>query len=271
MEFKVFHPGIELWKDVTNNDDVTKSPYHGSCAKDIDWINRVKLQAVAQRHIDHSISSTINLPEDVSEEEVAKIYLTAWKSGCKGITVYRQNSRSGVLVNKKENIIKTTPHKRPSSMPCDVHHISVKNQPYFVLVGLYKNDPYEVFAGKNGVIDKKVKKGRIVKKNRNQYKAIFDDESELSPIKAFCEPEEEVVTRLISVSLRHGTDISFLVHQLEKTHGDLHSFSKSIIRALKKYVPNGTTVYGEECPECNSKLFREEGCLHCKSCGWGRC
>lgn len=271
MEFPVYHPGVQLWMDITGETDLTKSPYHGACSADIDWVNRVKLQAAAQKHVDHSISSTVNLPEDVTEEEVNKIFMTAWKSGCKGITVYRQGCRTGVLVEKPRGIVRTDAPKRGKELECDVHHISVMGKPYFVLVGLYKGDPYEIFAGKNGFIGKKVSKGVIIKKGRRQYKAVFDDGSELSPIAAFTTPDEEVVTRLISASLRHGTDTAFLVHQLEKTQGDLQSFSKSIVRALKKYVTDGTKVHGEDCPECGHSLQRQEGCVSCLSCGWGRC
>jgi len=271
MEFEVFHPGVELWKKVTGETDVTKSPYYGACSPDIDWTNRVRLQAAAQRHVDHSISSTVNLPEDVSEETVGEIYLEAWKSGCKGMTVYRQGCRTGVLLEKKVGIPKTNAPPRPKELDCDVYHISVKGQPYFVIVGLYEGDPYEVFAGKNGVIGKKIKTGKVVKKGRKQYKAIFDDDSELSPLSAFSSDEEEVVTRMCSTALRHGTDISFLVHQLEKSNGSLDSFSKSIARALKKYIGDGTEVKGEECEQCSGKLIRQEGCMTCPGCGWAKC
>lgn len=271
MEFGVYHPGVQLWMDVTGETDATKSPYYGACSPDIDWQNRVRLQAVAQRHIDHSISSTINLPENVKEEVVGNIYLEAWRSGCKGMTVYRQNSRTGVLLKKKKGLVKTDAPKRPREMECDVHHITVKGHPYFVIVGLYDGDPYEVFAGRNGFIKKSIKKGVVIKKNRQHYKVVFEDDSELSPITVFCEPEEEVVTRLISANLRHGTNIEFLVHQLEKTKGQLDCFSKSIARALKKYIADGSEVAGEECESCGGKLIRQEGCMTCPSCGWGKC
>lgn len=274
MEFPVYHPGVELWMNITNNENLDGIPYVE--ADSINWINRVKLQAAAQRHIDHAISSTINLPNDVSEKEVAKIYLEAWKSGLKGITVYRDGCRTGVLVsnkdaNTKNKIVMNDAPKRPQELPCDVHHISVNKQPYFVLVGLLHGDPYEVFAGKNGVIDKKVQTGKIIKQKRRRYKAVFDDETELSPISAFTSDEEDTLTRLISSGLRHGSNISFLVHQLEKSKGDLQGFAKSIMRALKKYIPDGTEIKGEECPNCSGTLIRSEGCCMCKGCGYSRC
>jgi len=271
MEFDVYHPGVQLWMDVTGETDESKSPYAGACSSDIDWQNRVRLQAVAQRHIDHSISSTINLPENVKESVVADIYLESWRSGCKGMTVYRQNCRTGVLIEKKTGIQKTDAPKRPKQLECEIHHITVKGNPYFVIVGLYDGDPYEVFAGRNGFIDKKIKKGVTIKKNRQLYKVVFEDDSELSPITAFCDPDEEVVTRLISSSLRHGADIEFLVHQLEKSKGQLDCFSKSIARALKKYIKDGAEVTGEECGNCGGKLVRQEGCKTCQGCGWSKC
>jgi len=216
--------------------------------------------------------NTINLPNNATEEDVAKIYLKAWECGLKGITVYRDGCRSGVLINKEEDkIFHTEAPKRPKELDCDVYHITVKGQPYFVLVGIYKGEPYEVFAGKNGVVDKKVKTGKIIKLARSKYKAVFDDESELSPIGAFTSDEEDTVTRLISTGLRHGASIAFIVHQLEKAKGDLSSFAKSIVKALKKYIEDGTEIRGEECPECQGKLRRQEGCVSCSTCGYSKC
>lgn len=268
MEFKVYHPGIELWSKLNIDKKKSENPY--ICAPNIDWKNRVKLQAAANKHVDHSISSTVNLPNTVTEEEVANIYLEAWKSGVKGITVYRDGCRTGVLINKNK-IPKTDAPQRPKELECDVHHISVAKQPYFILIGLMDGEPYEVFAGKNGVVDDKIKKGTVIKHKRGSYKAIFEDESELSPIHAFTTPEEDTITRLISAGLRHGTKIEFIVHQLEKAKGDLSSFAKSITKALKKYIPDGTEIKGEECPECKAKLIRSEGCHKCISCSYSKC
>lgn len=269
MEFDVYHPGIELWMEVTKNNNFKDCPY--IAAGKINWTNRVRLQAAAQRHVDHSISSTINLPNDITQQEVGKIYVESWKNNLKGITVYRDGCRTGVLVKKQTGIVKTNAPKRPEGLKCDVHHITVKGQEYFVLVGLYENEPYEVFAGKNGIIDKKVRSGEIVKQKRSRYKAVFDDGTELSPIGVFTTDEEDTLTRLISAGLRHGADISFIVHQLEKAKGDMQSFAKSLVRALKKYIPDNIEVKGEECPECSGKLYRQEGCITCKNCGFSKC
>ena len=222
--------------------------------------------------------NTINLPEDVSVEEVAKIYETAWKSGCKGITVYRKNSRSGVLIDTKDNkphILYTTSPKRPKSLPCDIYHVSVKGEEYFVIIGfLNGNEPYEVFAGKNSNISKNLKKAQIRKAKRGQYELcdIIDEKIILHDnISQYIDEEQEAITRLLSAGLRHGCSIDFIVHSLEKTRGDLMGFAKAICRILKKYVKDGATVKGEECPECGSKLFRIEGCISCQSCGWTKC
>ena len=272
MEFQVDHPGLRLW--LNNNIDKTAedSPYHGACAMDIDWVRRVKLQAAAQQHVDHAISSTINLPKDAKEEDVAKIYEAAWKAGCKGITVYRDGCRDGILVDKKTVVF---PEDRPRELPCDVHHITVQGQQYFVLVGLLDGEPYEVFAGKNGFLTKRIKSGTIIRKRKDYYKATFDETEEtLSPITSSTTEMEECITRLTSGLLRVGADMHFIVRQLEKVgerQTDINSFARSITRALKKYIPDGATEKGK-CPECGAEaLIRQEGCLACQSCGHSKC
>jgi len=267
--FSIYHSGFQLWKDITGKSNVKDSPYAGALANEIDWTERVKLQANAQRHICHAISSTINLPETVTEEEVAKIYETSWECGLKGITVYRNNCRSGVLIEKKaDKSVKTD--KRPKELPCEVHHITVKGKPYFCLVGLSGGTPYEVFAGKNGFIDKKVKTGTIIK-NKRGYKCIFDDESEVNPINMSCDEHEDALTRLVSMSLRHDVSIPLIMEQLDKVMGDMTTFAKCISRALKKYVPDGTKLEGQKCPECAGELVMADGCKKCVSCGYSGC
>lgn len=280
MEFPVYHSGVSAWMYANGINDnladielevMDKNPYKGSTANDINWVQRVKLQAAAQKHVDHSISSTVNLPSDVKEEEVAKIYEAAWKAGCKGITVYRDGCRSGVLVDKsKEQAIIST--ERPKDLPCDVHHITVKGKQYFVLVGLMNGIPYEVFSGKNGFIDKDIKTGVISRRRKGLYKVTFEDDSELSPITASCDENEETITRLTSALLRSGADMHLVVQQLEKVNGEMSGFAKSLSRGLKKYIPDGTKVVGEECPECKSiDIIRQEGCKTCRCCGWSKC
>lgn len=264
QEFEVYHSGVQAWMDVTEKDKIDKTcPYFNCTAEEINWVQRVKLQAAAQKHIDHAISSTINLPEDVTEEEVAKIYETAWKSGLKGITVYRANCRTGVLIEKKET-------KRPKELSCAVHHVTVKNQQYLVLVGMMNGKPYETFACKNGILDKNIKTGKIIKIKNNFYKAVFDDETELSPITASCSEHEETISRLTSLALRTGTDYVHIIDQLNKVQGDMTSYAKCIARVLKKYVKDGTTSL-EDCPECKTKLVFNSGCTNCVNCGYSKC
>lgn len=275
-EFEVFAPKVKMWMEVTGEKDVTKSPWDGCLAGDLDWEDRVRLQAAANRHVDHAISSTINLPSDVSVEEVGKIYIEAWKSGCKGMTVYREGCRSGVIV-QKETKDDHNPQERPKELPCDVHHIKVRSkdgdvwtsESYFVLVGLNEGRPYEVFAGKNGQIAKEVNTG-IIKKVRSHYRADFEDGASFADINHFVRDDEEGLTRLTSLLLRNGVSILDVVKQLERVQGDLLLFSKSVARALKKYIPDGH-LEGEPCPECGADLVRESGCATCKACGWSKC
>lgn len=269
MEFKVYHPQVAEWMRITGETDVEKSPWFGCCAPDLDWPKRVKLQSALQRHCDHSISSTVNLPSDATVDQVKEIYETAWKSGCKGITVYRDGSRTGVLVKdtKKEDVV----IKRPDDLPCEVYHISVKTEPYFVLIGLVDGKPYEVFAGRNGCIEAGIKTGIIHKVKRPKcYRATFDDGSQLQPITAACSDNEEALTRMISMSLRHGAEINYVVDQLQKTQGSMTSLAKAIARALKKHVPDGAKS-SQKCGECGSSMIFEEGCNKCPSCGASKC
>jgi ribonucleoside-diphosphate reductase alpha chain len=269
MEFKVYHPQVAEWMKITGETDIKKSPWHGCCAPDLDWTQRVKLQSALQKHCDHSISSTVNLPNEATVEQVKEIYETAWKSGCKGITVYRDGCRTGVLITEPTK--QKTVVKRPDDLPCEVYHISVKGEPYFVLIGLVDGKPYEVFSGRNGVIEPGIKTGVIRKLKRPKcYRATFDDESQLQPITAACSDNEEALTRMISMSLRHGAEINYVVDQLQKTQGVMTSLSKAIARALKKYIPNGSKS-SQKCGECGSNMIFEEGCNKCPGCGASKC
>jgi ribonucleoside-diphosphate reductase alpha chain len=277
MHFNVMCPAFKDWVKVTGNTDHTQSPWWGHCANQLNWQVRVELQAAAQRHVDHSISSTVNLPNDVSCEEVMKIYNAAWKAGCKGITVYRDGCRSGVLVRNTSPKATGIPHhdalKRPQTLPCDIHHVKSKGDDYFILVGLYDGkDPYEIFAGKNGFIPKTAKTGTITKMARGEYQLICDNGTTINSIAKYIEDEEEAITRGVSLSLRHGIDVSYIVHQYEKIESkDMNAFYKALCRTLKKYIREGSTVSGEECPECKGKLVRESGCASCRNCGWSKC
>lgn len=276
MNFPVYHSGVKAWMKVHGKDTVDETcPYQGHTSNDIVWTQRVKLQAAAQQHVDHSISSTVNLPSNVTEEEVAKIYETAWKAGCKGITVYRDGCRNGVINTGKKKAEEKS-EDRPRNLPCHIHHISVKGQKYFVLVGLNDDKPYEVFAGRNGFLDKKYEEGIITRKRKGFYELYGKNDDDLDlllyPITASSEEHEETITRLASLALRTGSDIHLVVQQLEKVGGEMTSFAKSVARALKKYIADGTVEHGEECPSCKgNKIVRQEGCKVCKECGWSAC
>lgn len=281
-EFTVYHPKVKEWMKITGRSDVEKSPWFGCCAEDIDWNNRVILQSIMQSHICHSISSTVNLPENVTEQEVANIYETAFDNGVKGITVYRKNCRSGVLVdlNKKTEgaIVKNDAPKRPKTLKCRIHHVVVKSVKYYVVVGLLGNDPYEVFVGRNSntdgdpIIPKSRVSGTIIKKKQGEYEIKDDNEESITVIQSSqCEEHEEAIARLTSIALRHGSSMQFIADSLSKVRGDMSGFSKSIARVLKTYIKDGTTT-NEKCPSCeSSSLIFQEGCRTCPSCGWSKC
>lgn len=278
QNYKVVHPKIKEWMKVTGETDITKSPW--ITADKINWQNRVKMQAVAQRHICSSISSTINVPNSATEEDIAKIYEEAWKSGVKGITVYRDKCRDGVLINdktdeiKRKNLEKT---ERPRELKCDVHHVLVNKVDYFVLVGLWQDGtPYEMFAGKNGCIGPKVERGRIIRKKKDFYKFISEDEEyELAPITGVMSDIEETISRLTSGLLRSGADMNFIVTQLEKIGNGktdaIHNFGKCLSRCLKRYIKDNTPYDEEKCPECGGQLVRKGGCPSCENCSYSKC
>lgn len=275
QHFTVRHKGLQDYLNINPTSTLEDSPYHKNTANDINWKTRIKLQSVIQTHIDNSLSVTCNLPEDISKEVVSNIYLESWKLGNKGCTIYREGSRTGVLVDsnktQENKILKNNAPKRPKTLPCEVYQISIKKTPYLVAVGLLNNEPYEVFATQNGEFKSSQMKGSITKLSRKKYKCELEDGTVIEELSNQDE-HEETICRLVSTSLRHGVDISYVTHQLEKTPGSMHSFSKSIARALKKYIPDDTKVTGEECPECKgNELVRMEGCVTCKSCGFSKC
>jgi len=282
QEYDVAHRNVERFLDrrhislKNKRAEEVKLPGYFVESDTIDWTMRVKIQAAMQKWIDHAISSTCNLPRGTSVETVKKVYEEAFKSGCKGFTVYVDGCRDGVLITKDDikptSISKTDAPKRPKELDADVYHITVKGQQYFVMVGLLDGEPYECFAGKNGFIDNKKKHCKIKKVKRGCYQAIFDDGEVIENIADYIEDEEAAITRLISLSLRHGADIKHCVDSLERVPGDMHNFARSLSRAIKKYIPDGTEVTGRTCDTCNGdNLIRQEGCIMCYDCGWSGC
>jgi len=294
QEYTVYHHWFKKWMDVTGKTDPQESPYWGATANDIDWVKSVEIQAVAQEWIDHSISKTCNLPNSATRETVNDVYLKAWKSGCKGFTVYRDGCRTGVLVQadepkkeKKTEEGRLLP-KRPKSLDCDIHRASIRNgestEFWLVLVGLNEGKPYEVFCGipENIEIPKRYKSGSLVKNGKRDGVATYnllvpvgeDDNLVFKDVvNLFDNPTQGAFTRTISLALRHEVPLHYVVEQLQKDkNSDMFSFARVISRVLKGYIKDGTKSTEKGCPECgNSELVYQEGCLSCKACGFSKC
>ena len=301
-EFIVYHPkfidwmktnGIEVRQDYTQEDIealVAKSPYARATANDIDWLEKVKMQGRIQKWVDHSISVTINLPSTVSEELVNQLYVEAWRQGCKGCTVYRDGSRSGVLVSVSKKPTETPVQvlKRPIELDADVVRFQNNKEKWIAFVGLRDGKPYEIFTGladdDDGIFcPKSVTKGKIIKNvdadgnkrydfqfiNKRGYKTTIEG------LSAKFNPEYWNYAKLISGVLRYGMPIDQvlkLVGGLELDSQSINTWKMGVERALKKYLPNGTKASGLRCPNCgNETLIYQEGCLICTSCGTSKC
>jgi len=294
QEFTVYHHGVKKWMEVTGKTEIDDTcPYNGATSPEIDWIQSVKIQAAAQLWVCHGISKTCNLPEDVDKSVVSDVYMKAWKSGCKGFTVYREGSRDGVLI-PIENVSKETDRskmkfaihaapKRPEIMPCEIHHATIKGEKWTILVGLFDNRPYEVLGGLAEFVEipSKYSTGCIKKRHRKTRNSIYDllfgeNGNEITikdVVRVFDNPNYAVLTRMISLSLRHGAPINYVVEQLQKDRdADLFSFAKVISRVLKKFIKDGTKPGGGVCPSCSEDaLTYQEGCITCVACGHGKC
>ncbi|MBI4946539.1 MAG: adenosylcobalamin-dependent ribonucleoside-diphosphate reductase [Bacteroidetes bacterium] len=294
QEFIVYHPKVKMWMDATGETDITKSPYSGSTASEIDWKKRVELQAVVQKYTTHSISSTINLASDVKVEKVGDIYLEAWKKGLKGITVYRDGSRSGVLVanddkkksKKSDTIIETRPPKRPKSLEADVIRFNNQNDKWIAVVGILHGRPYEVFTGKadSFYIPPSVEKGWVIKNTTEDGKKRYDFQfmdqegykGTFEGLSRAFNKEFWNYAKLISGVLRHGMPLPHVVNLIENLHfisDNINTWKNGVIRALKKFIPDGTQAADKKCSDCGDPegLIYEEGCLKCKSCGHSKC
>lgn len=286
QEYDVYHHGFKKWMDISGLTDIKKSPYYNATSNDIDWINKVNVQASAQKWICHAISNTTNVPSDTDIETIKKIYMTGWKSGCKGVTVYRDGCRSGVLVSSiKENKFKTYEAPlRPEELECHIHHATIKGEAWTVMVGLLDGRPYEVMGGLQKYIEipRKYKKGIIIKhayKSKNsRYDLQIGKNGDGFLIKdivsVFDNPNHAGHTRTISLALRHGAPIQYVVEQLLKDREmDMFSFSKVIARVLKTYIKDGTVPGKTGCENCGAEdsLRYQEGCVGCVSCGYAKC
>lgn len=302
-EFIVFHHKFADWMKANGYDTtkrytdeeidelVAQSPYYKATSNDIDWVAKVRMQGQVQKWVDHSISVTVNLPSDVTEELVGNLYIEAWKSGCKGCTVYRDGSRAGVLVSNKDK--KQTadsnemPAKRPMELDADVVRFQNNKEKWIAFIGLYNGRPYEIFTGiaddEEGImLPKAVTSGKIVKhydaEGNSRYDFQFQNKrgfkTTVEGLSYKFDKEYWNYAKLISGVLRHG----MLVHQavelvasMEFDNENINTWKNGVERALKKYIPNGTEATGEKCENCGSPVVYQEGCLICKTCGTSKC
>ncbi len=310
-EYIVYHPKFLTWMKVQGIDTekkyttaevadlIARSPYAHATANDVDWLMKVKMQGAVQKWVDHSISVTVNLPAEVDEDLVNRLYMEAWRCGCKGCTIYRDGSRSGVMVSLKESTKKKdkaaadNPYaqiveSRPESLECDVVRFQNKKEKWVAFVGLLDGRPYEIFTGLQDdeegiVLPKTVTKGYIIKrinpdgtkrydfqfKNKRGYKTTVEGLSEKF------NKEYWNYAKLISGVLRYRMPLDIvlkLVSSLQLESESINTWKNGVERALKKYITDGTEVKGQVCPNCgHESLVYQEGCLICKHCGVSRC
>jgi ribonucleoside-diphosphate reductase alpha chain len=300
-EFMVFHHKFIDWMKVNGYDFnevrnltesqikaiVAKSPYHKATANDVDWVAKVRMQGAIQKWVDHSISVTINLPAEVKEELVSELYLTAWKEGCKGATVYRDGSRAGVLVsNNKEEKKKEWSPVRPKVLEADVIRFQNNEEKWIAFVGLKDGVPYEIFTGLQDdemfPIPKSIVKGRIIKNKDDagntrydfQYTDKYGYKNTLGGLSHMFKPEFWNYARLISGVLRYGMpakDVVELVSSMKLDNESINTWKNGVERSLKRYIPDGTKAKGK-CENCGStSLIYQEGCLRCTDCGASKC
>ena len=307
-EYIVFHPKFKTWMQINGyntekrytqkeiDDLVARSPYFKATANDVNWKEKVRMQGEIQKYIDHSISVTVNLPNSATEELVNELYITAWKSGCKGCTIYRDGSRDGVLLStsdnkKKENSkeIKVI-EERPKVLDADVIRFKNNKENWIAFVGKLENGrPYEIFTGliddENGIYDlpKCVQSGRIVKNVHEDGKKSYDFEfSNKRGNKVIVEglngkfnPIFWNYSKLLSSVLRYNMPINHVLHlidSLDIEDDGINTWKSGVKRALKKFIKDGEAVVGgEKCPDCGSELIYQDGCVLCPNCGWSKC
>ena len=305
-EYNVYHHNFVKWLEANGYDTsklqdisddelnrwVAASPYHGATANDIDWVAKVKMQGAIQKWVDHSISVTVNLPNNVSEGLVAQVYRTAWECGCKGVTVYRDGCRDGVLLekgSKKKQKCEEHPGqvpKRPKSIPADIVRFKNGTEDWIAFVGLQDGRPYEVFTGKIEedamYIPRKIDKGYIIKVREEdgtkrydfQYTDRYGYTNTIGGISRLFDEEFWNYAKLISGVLRHGMPIEKTVSLIESLHlnsESINTWKTGVCRALKQYIVDGTKSKGK-CPSCGQEnMAYQNGCLTCMSCGYSKC
>lgn len=308
-EYHVFHHKFADWLKSKgyNVDEITKlpenelnqiideSPYSRATANDVDWVQKVKMQGAIQKWVDHSISVTVNIPEETSEEKVKEIYQTAWEAGCKGCTIYRDGSRSGVLVAKDDKKKKdreihfdeTMAPKRPERLGAAIVKFKNNHEDWIAVIGLYENKPYEIFTGRavdTFRLPDYVKSGWIIKAKDecggNRYDFQFVDKDgyriTIEGLSRSFSKEHWNYAKLISGILRHGMPLQHvvdLVGDLNVPQDHINTWKNGVVRSLKKFIPDGTKAVKKSCPECDDPdgLVYKEGCLICKSCGFTEC
>ncbi len=303
QEYNVFHHKFLMWAQI-NGYDISKldsikddeleklvaaSPYNKATANDIDWVAKVKMQGAIQKWVDHSISVTVNLPNNVSEQLVAEVYRTAWECGCKGVTVYRDGCREGVLLDKKK-AKKCEPatgvNKRPQSLPADIVRFKNGNEDWIAFVGIQDGRPYEIFTGKIEedamYIPRKITKGHILKIREAdgtkrydfQYTDRYGYTNTIGGISRLFNEEFWNYAKLISGVLRHGMPIEKVVSLIDGLHLNsetINTWKNGVQRALKQYIVDGTRSKGK-CPQCGQEnMAYQNGCLTCMSCGYSKC
>lgn len=309
-EYVVFHHGFKKWMEINGYDTtinysneeldelVKKSPYYKATSNDVDYLKKVHMQGAIQKWVDHSISVTINMPNDVSEELVGELYMEAWKSGCKGVTVYRDGSRSGVLISteeKKESkeepeaLLPATsfPTIRPQTLEADVVRFQNNKDKWIAFIGLIDGRPYEIFTGlsddEDGILLPRWVNDGLIIKNKDedgssrydfQYKNQRGYKTTIEGLSYKFNPEYWNYAKLISGTLRHGMPIEKVVDLINKLQLDEHinTWKNGVARALKRYIPEGASAGSAKCFNCNStNLQYQEGCLTCKDCGSSKC
>ena len=314
-EYVVFHHKFITWMNANGytydpahryttaeiDELVAKSPYYKATANDVDWLEKVHMQGAIQKWVDHSISVTINLPNDVSEELVGQLYEEAWRSGCKGCTVYRDGSRTGVLEGMKDKKKKEEAKKddktcvcfdnktrvRPAELECDVVRFQNNKDKWIAFVGLKDGVPYEIFTGladdEEGILlPKSVTKGKIIRVVQEDGSKRYDFQfvnsrgfkTTMEGLSYKFDKEFWNYAKLISGVLRYGMPIDQVIKMISTLQMDsetINSWKVGVERALKKYIQDGTVVQGQVCPNCGNALIFEEGCMHCRECGYSRC
>lgn len=300
-EYIVYHHKFLDWMQVKGYDTskvysdeeiqklVEESPYYKATSNDIDWLSKVRMQGKIQKWVDHSISVTVNLPNDVSEELVGELYIEAWRSGCKGCTVYRDGSRAGVLVsNDKKDEKQKAPSKRPKELEADVVRFQNNKEKWIAFVGLYNGKPYEIFTGiadddEGIMLPKTVEKGLIVKQRNDDGVSRYDFQFQnkrgfkitIEGLSYKFNPEFWNYAKLISGVMRHGMpiiDMLDLISSLQLDSDSINTWKNGIERTLKRYVVDGTEAHNKKCSACGSEsVIYQEGCLICKDCGSSKC